>query len=197
MFSVKEFSEQLDLTEFYKTAKERGYYNNCNQTVLHDNMKHLNDYKTFLLYYEETVVGSVCLHSLEELNILGDNAYRVGARTCLFPDLIGGTRKFSMQNYNNNPFSHYSTQLLFPMCIKYCGIDTPMYVSTNENEVGTQIKVHRIWAKVMHRLGYLIDPVELDYRNNFQTFWKINTQKWIDDLRTHIWPEAEFILEGI
>ena len=54
MFSVKEFSEQLDLTEFYKTAKERGYYNNCNQTVLHDNMKHLNDYKTFLLYYEET-----------------------------------------------------------------------------------------------------------------------------------------------
>ena len=49
----------------------------------------------------------------------------------------------------------------------------------------------------MHRLGYLIDPVELDYRNNFQTFWKINTQKWINDLRTHVWPEAEFVLEGM
>ena len=33
--------------------------------------------------------------------------------------------------------------------------------------------------------------------NNFQTFWKINTQKWINDLRTHVWPEAEFVLEGM
>lgn len=197
MFSIKEFSEDLDLTSFYKTAKERGYYNNCNQEVLHDNMKHLDDYKTYLLYWDKTIVGSVCLHSLEELNILGDNAYRVGARTCLFPDLIGGVRKFGMQNYSSNPFSHYTTQLLFPACIKYCGINAPMYVSTNENETGTQIKVHRIWTKVMHRLGYLIDPVELDYRNNFQTFWKINTQKWINDLRTHVWPEAKFVLEGM
>lgn len=197
MFSIKKFSEDLDLCEFYRIAEERQYFNNCNQKILHDNMSHLNDYATFLLYWKETVVGSVGLHSLEELNILGLNAYRIGARTCLFPDLIGGEHNFKMQNYNSNPFSHYTTQLLFPICIKYCGIDTPMYVSTNENETATQKKVHKTWTKVMHRLGYLLDPIELDYRNNFQTFWKVDAQKWIYDLRTHVWPEAEFILKGM
>jgi len=197
MFSIKEFSEDLDLREFYKQAEQHGYYNNCNQEVLHDNMKHLKDYKTYILYWEDTAVGSVCLHSLEELNILDENAYRVGARTCILRHLIGGEHKFGMQNYNNNPFSHYTTQLLFPVCIKYCGINTPIYVSTNENEVGTQIKVHRIWTKVMHRWGYLENPIELDYRNNFQSFWKINSEKWITDLKQHVWPEAEFILEGL
>lgn len=197
MFSIKEFSDQIDLTDFYSKAYEKGYYNNCNQTVLHDNMQHFNDYKTFLLYWDDVVVGSVCLHSLEELNILGENAYRIGARTCVFNELIGGAQKHKVHNYNHRPLNHATAHILLPMCIKYCGLDTPMYISTNNSKIGSQIKVSRVWAKVMSRHGYIYDPVELDYRNNFQTFWKVNAKKWIDDLKEEVWPEAKFIVEGL
>ena len=197
MFSIKEFSEDLDLTDFYNLAEKKQYYNNCNQEVLHDNMKHLNDYKTYLLYLNDVVVGSVCLHSLEELNILGDNAYRIGVRTCSFPEFLTGDRSHKVHNYNDKPLNHLTAHILLPMCIKYCGVDTPMYISTNNNQIGSQVKVTRVWAKVMSRHGYIYDPIELDYRNNFQVFWKVNAKKWIDDLKGEVWPEAKFILEGL
>ena len=197
MFSIKEFSEDLDLTKFYKTAEERGYYNNCNQTVLHDNMKHLNDYKTYLLYWSKTVVGSVCLHSLEELNILGDNAYRIGVRTCMLSHLIDGPKALLVQNYRRAPMNHYTSQFLLPMCIKYCGADKPLYISTNDNEAGSQLKVHRTWATIMNKLGYLDDPIELDYRNNFQNFWKLNTEFYLQNWKNNLWKEAEFLAEDM
>lgn len=197
MFSIKEFSENLDLTDFYKNAEAKGYYNNCNQEVLIDNMRHFNDYKVWLLYWKDKCVGSVGVHSLEELGILGKNAYRIAVRTCLLQDQLEGERSHRVHNYRHKPMNHAASQMLIPMCIKYCGYNTPMYVSTNNSKDGIQYKVNRTWASIMHNQNYLEDAVELDYRNQFQNFWKLRPHYYVEKLREHIWPEAEFILEGL
>lgn len=197
MFSIKEYNDKLDLTEFYKQAQLKGYTNNSNQDVLYDNMKHFEDYNVWLLYWKDKAVGSVGVHTLEELNILGDNAYRIGVRTCMLSHLIDGPKALLVQNYRRAPMNHYTSQFLLPMCIKYCGADKPLYISTNDNEAGAQIKVHRTWATIMNKLGYLEDPIELDYRNNFQNFWKLNTEFYLQNWKNNLWKEAEFLAKDM
>jgi hypothetical protein len=49
----------------------------------------------------------------------------------------------------------------------------------------------------MNKLGYLEDPIELDYRNNFQDFWKLNTEFYLQNWKNNLWKEAEFLAEDM
>ena len=194
MYKLEKYTNQ-DLTQFYKDAEVKGFYNNSSKEMLLDYIEKYNDTQMFLLYWNDRVVGTSVCHSLKELGILGKNAYRISARTCIINNYIGGTRAHSVHNYRHSPMNHWTSQMLTPVCMYAVGLDKPQYISTNTNEVGSQSKVHRIWSKIMHDQGYLKDPIELEYKGSFQTFWRVDVEFYLKKLNENIWPETKEALD--
>ena len=193
MFELKLYNNDIDLSDFYKEAEKKKFYNNSSQEMLIDYISKYEDAKLWLLLYDKKVVGTVVAHRLCELGILGKDAYRIGARTCVLTHLIGKQRVKSLKGKTDIHYSHAS-QFLLPACIEGIGKDKPLYLSTHTGNVGSQNKVHNFWAKHFHLAGVLENPIELEYRGSFQTFWKVNVDKFYETLRLSRWPEAENVI---
>lgn len=194
MFRIYEYNDSLNLDEFYKTATERKFYNNNSKEKLIDTFKHLDFWKVWIVYYNDIAVGSVAAHSLEELGVLGD-AYRIGARLCSFDHLIGERKTLRTANTVLAKHQSLTSQLLVPICINYLGKDKELYLSTNENEVGTQRLVHRIACPTWKEIGVLEAPIELEYRGAIQSFWRVNTEEFYRQMEIYWWAEARLALE--
>lgn len=195
MYKLDIYNGTQDLTNFYAGAEAKGFYNNHNKTVLIDYIDNHEDATLFLLYYKDNVVGTSVSHSLQQLGILGKDAYRISARTCVINDLVDGERAHAVHNYRHSPMNHWTSQMLTPVCMHYVGIDKPQYISTNTLETGSQSRVHTIWSKIMHDQGYLTDPIELEYKGAFQTFWKVDTKFYMKKLNENMWPETKQALD--
>jgi hypothetical protein len=195
-YKLEIYDGSQDLTEFFKTATEKKFYNNNSKEMLIDYIAKYENSTLFLLYYKNKIVGTTVSHSLDELGILGQDAYRVAARTCVFTDMLPGTygkflRTSSVISQNQNPTS----QFLIPICIAYTS-NKPIYITTNDSKIGSQDKVHRIWSKIMHNHGFLTDPIELEYKRLFQTFWKVDVEYFLQKLKENQWPEARLALRN-
>ena len=188
MYRFEIYNGTQDLTQWYKDAEEKGYYNNSNKEMLVDWVEKHEDATLFLLYYNEHVVGNSVVHSLKELGILGKNAYRIGARTCLIRDRIDGNRVYAPAN---GPVNHHTVQMLLPVCIEHVGRDKPVYISTHEGGVGSQDRVHKVWTYFTNKLGITGDSIDLEYKGAFQTFRRIDTNRMYELLKDARWPEAE------
>lgn len=193
MFELKLYNNDIDLSDFYKEAEKKKFYNNSSQEMLIDYISKYEDSKLWILLYNEKVVGTVVAHRLRELGILGKDAYRIGARTCVLTHLIGKQRVKSLKGKTDIHYSHAS-QFLLPACIEGIGKDKPLYLSTHTGNIGSQNKVHNFWAKHFHMAGVLENPIELEYRGSFQTFWKVNVDKFYQTLKLSRWPEAEKVI---
>jgi len=194
LYRLEIYNGTQDLTEFYAGAEAKGFYNNHNKTVLIDYIKNYEDATLFLLYYKDKVVGTSVSHSLKQLGILGKDAHRISARTCVLNNLIDGERAHAVHNYRHSPMNHWTSQMLTPVCMYYVGLDKPQYISTNTLDTGSQSKVHKIWSKIMHNQGYLRDPIELEYKGAFQTFWRVDVEYYLKKLEENMWPETELAL---
>ena len=53
MYKIVPFSDDLDLEEFYKNAKQRGYENNSNKFWLKDCFRNEKENQTWILYYNK------------------------------------------------------------------------------------------------------------------------------------------------
>jgi hypothetical protein len=190
MFYIKEYSDSLDLTDYYQLATERKLYNNDSREKLVDTWLHMDRWQVWLLYYNEQVVGSVAAHSLEELGVLGD-AYRIAARTCAFDDLTGQRKTLRTVNTIFTKHQNLTAQLLLPLCIEWAGKDKDLYISSNENDIGKQKYVHRLYCPSLKKMGILVDPVELEYRGAIQSFWKFNTDIYYEQLKHNQWQDAK------
>ena len=188
MYRFEIYNGTQDLTQWYKDAEEKGYYNNSNKEMLVDWVEKHEDATLFLLYYNEHIVGNSVVHSLKELGILGKNAYRIGARTCLIRDRIDGGRVYAPAN---GPVNHHTVQMLLPVCIEHVGRDKPVYISTHEGGVGSQDRVHKVWTYFTNKLGITGDSIDLEYKGAFQTFRRIDVDRMYDLLKEARWPEAE------
>lgn len=193
MFDIKLYNDDIDLNNFYAEAFKKKFYNNCSKEILIDYIKKYEDANMWILLYGNNAVGTVVAHKLKELGILGKDAYRIGARTCVLTHLIGKHRVKSLKGKTDIHYSHAS-QFLLPACIEGVGRDKPLYLSTHTGNVGSQNKVHLFWAKYFHKAKVLEDPIELEYKGTFQTFWKINVEKFYETLKPNRWPEAEKVL---
>lgn len=194
-YNLEIYNGSQDLTDFFKGAAEKEFYNNSSKEMLIDYIAKYEDSTLFLLYYKDRIVGTSVSHSLKELGILGKDAYRIAARTCVLNDRIGGERAHTVHNYRHSPMNHWTSQMLTPICIAHA-IDKPVYITTNTSEIGSQNKVHRIWSKIMCDQGYLKNPVEFEYKGLFQTFWKVNTDFYLKKLKENQWPEAKLALRN-
>jgi hypothetical protein len=181
MYSIKEFDESMDLSSFYKTAMERGFVNNINQKVMIDTFKKERDYKAWILFEDDNPIGSVVTHTLD---ILGPTAYRICARTCTFAEARPShgliTVKRLIEEHQN-----LTDQIFIPTMIDYLGHDKDMYISSHPSTVGTQRMVHNIYCPTLVKKGLLTNHGEFEYRGHVQTFWKLDSVKFLEDLKKY------------
>ena len=180
-FNMVEWSEDLDLDEFYQEAAKRGFENNSNRTILFDCFRKERQKAVWMLYYNNKPVGSVAAHSLD---ILGENAFRICARTCVFTDMIPinhvRTRRKTIQEHQN-----VTAQFYIPKCIEWAGSNADLYISTNESPVASQRLVHKIYCPALMETGAIESSQQIFYRGHEQTFWKLNPKVFLEQLDTY------------
>lgn len=180
MFKIKKWSPELDLTEFYSNALVKGFINNSDQQVLVESLAKEKNWCVWILYYNYKAVGSVGAHSFPEM---GENAYRIAVRTCVFTDLL----PFNTLRTRNQivTHQHVTSQFLIPVCIEWCPPSANMYITSNENSVGTQRLVHNIFGPAMEATGQMKRIKDLFYRGTNQTVWQLFPSKFYEELNKY------------
>ncbi len=197
MWQIETYDGSQDLTEFFQEAEKKRYFNNSNPDILLSTLKDVDEATLFLLYNHNKIVGCVVSHKLSDLGILGINAYRIGARICMLGHLVKGERNHnSLRNLRGapRPHDHPSAQFLIPACIEHCGRENPLYISTHPSPIAKQRAVHTRWAPEWRKQGFLEEPIELEYRGTFQSFWKFKVNAYYEEMKDERWPEAEKII---
>jgi hypothetical protein len=181
MYTVVKWTEDLDLTDFYSEAEQRGFANNTNQKVMIDCFRNEEQWAAWILYQDDKAVGSVAAHSFKEM---GPDAYRVLARTCTFGTARqnGGliTPKKLIAEHQN-----LTDQFLLPVCIDWVPPWGDIYATSNESTVASQRLVHRHYFPTLAKLGIVERVCEMNYRNTDQTVWKFDTQKFYENLERY------------
>lgn len=180
MYSIKPWSTELDLSEFYKTAAMKGFVNNSNQHMLVDCFHNEKEKQVWILFYNDTAVGSVAAHSFPEM---GDNSYRICARTCVFSDMIPTP---SLRTRNQIvTHQHVTSQFLIPTCIEWCPKGSRLFITSNENDAGTQRLVHRIFGPAMESTGQMKRVTDIFYRGTNQTVWELFPDVFYSELNKY------------
>lgn len=188
MYSIVPYSKELDLDNFYQTAKERGFKNNESEHAFVGTLQNESKWNAWILYCNTKPVGSVAAHSFD--TVMGPNSYRIAARTCVFTDMLEGSYANRLRNIDvitkhQNPTSQY----LIPVCIDWTPPDARLFITSNENEFGTQSKVHRIFFPALERLGQVKKVGEGPYRGTIQTIWELDRWKFLKALEEYPrWP---------
>ena len=183
MYKIIPWTPELDLTEFYASAAAKGFSNNANQKMLVDSLAKEKEWAVWILYYNDKAVGSVGAHSFPEL---GENAYRIAVRTCVFTDELSGSygralRTKSVITENQNP----TAQFLIPACINWAPTGSKLYITSNESTVGTQRRVHNIFGPLMERQGMMKRVTDIEYRGHLQTVWELFPDKFYEVLNKY------------
>jgi hypothetical protein len=184
MFRVVPWSEDLDLTNFYASAKARSFENNSSQETLIDCFRNEREKQVWILYFNDDAVGSVAAHSFDD--VMGPSSYRIAARTCVFTDKLVGTygtalRTISVITKHQNP----TAQFLIPACIDWAPKGSRLYITTNENTVGTQKRVHNIFGPALQRQGAMKKIKEVFYRGTDQTVWELYPKVFLKQLNQY------------
>lgn len=195
MFYIQEYNENLDLTDYYRLAHAKGFYNNDSKEKLIDTWLHMDRWKIWFVYYNNSIVASVAAHSLEELGIL-ENAYRIAVRTCSFDHLTKSRPGLRTANAVINRHQTITGQILLPLCIEWAGRDNNLYISSNENDTGTQKIVHKRYCPGLLKIGVVDPPIELEYRGAIQSFWKFNVNTYYSQLKQDQWDDAKNALNA-
>lgn len=169
MYKVVPWTPTLELEEFYASAAARGFVNNASQKMLVDCFNNEREKQVWILYYNDQAVGSVAAHSFD--NVMGEDAYRIAVRTCVFTDkLPTNTLRTRNQIVTHQ---HVTSQFLIPTCIEWCPPWANLYITSNENDAGTQRLVHRIFGPAMEETGQMKRITEIEYRGTNQTVWQL------------------------
>jgi len=177
MYKIIPWSDTLDLTEFYAEAERRGFVNNASQRVMVDCFNNEQEKQIWILYQNDKAVGSVAAHSFE---IMGDDCYRVLARTCSFgtarPNNGLVTTKRLIAEHQN-----LTDQFLLPVCIEWAK-GKKIFATSNESEEASQRLVHRHYFPTLAKLGIVERIQNLIYRNTEQTVWQIYPDRFNENL---------------
>ena len=184
MYKLIPYSDDLDLSEFYATAKERGFDNNADKHMLVETIAKEDKWQVWMLLYDNKIVGSTAAHSFPEM---GANSYRIAVRTCAFTDMMPIRHARTRQGVVEH--KHVSPQFFMTAGIEYFGKGNNFFITSNGNAAGTQRRVHRTWAPLLQREGTLSKECDLHYRGTDQTVWRVNVDKFYEDLdRYGRWP---------
>jgi hypothetical protein len=179
MHKIVKWTPDLDLTEFYKTATERGFINNLSQRVMIDCFSNEKEFQAWILYFNDKAVGSVVAHSFDD--VMGNNSYRILSRVCTFNDtsLNKGliTPKKLVAEHQN-----LTDQFLLPACLEWTGGRGSVYATSNKSEYASQRLVHSYYFPTLEKLGIVKKIKEVNYRNTDQFVWEIFPDKFYKNL---------------
>ena len=180
MYKIVPWSEELDLRDFYSYCESKGFVNNASQKAMIDCFRNEREWCVWILYCNDTAVGSVAAHSIDE-------GYRICARTCVLSDLLTlNTLRTRNQIATHN---HVTAQYLMPACIEWVGGKGDMYITSHPSEVGTQRLVHRVWGPAMEEVGVITQAFEKEYRGHVQTFCKVNRSVLLEQMEKVNWKQ--------
>ena len=75
-----------------------------------------------------------------------------------------------------------TSQYLLPVCLDWVPKNSKLYITSNENEVGTQRLVHRIFGPAMEKTGQMKRIKDIYYRGSTQTVWEFFPDKFLEEL---------------
>jgi len=178
MYKIIPWSKDLDLTNFYHYCNVKGFVNNASQKEMVDCFRNEREWQVWILYYNDVAVGSVAAHSIDE-------GYRICARTCVLSNLLPlNTLRTRNQIATHN---HVTAQFFMPVCIEWVNNKGDIYITSHPSEIGTQRMVHNVWAPTMERVGVINKAFEKEYRGHIQTFWKLNSSVFLEQLEKYKW----------
>lgn len=181
-FRIEPFSEDIDMSEFYAEAAKRGFENNTSAHWLIGCFAKEREAQAWVLFYNDMPVGTVAAHSFDD--VMGPNSYRIAARTCVLTDKLEGMtygtglRGISVITKHQNP----TAQFLIPACIEWAPNDAKLYITSNENEAGTQKRVHNIFGPALQKLGVMEPVKNVFYRGTNQTVWSFDQHLFLEQL---------------
>jgi len=179
MFTLIPWTKDLDLDEFYAEAARRGFDNNSSQKKMIDCLKNENEWAAWILYQDNKAMGSVAAHSFD--NVMGPNSYRICVRTCILPHerkykaVISARR--AIEEHQN-----LTSQFFIPKCVEWAGEDKNLYITSNENNSGSQRLVHTIFFPTLAKTGVMTKIGDVFYRGSDQTVWQLNTEQFLKEL---------------
>jgi hypothetical protein len=185
------WSPDLNLTEFYSVAKSFGFLNNASQKMLVDCFDKERKKQVWILYHNDIALGSVAAHSFNEM---GDNSYRIAARTCVLSSLLpkiinreSGLLNISGLRTIKGIVTHQNitSQFLIPTCLDWVPKSSKLYITSNENESGTQKLVHRIFGPAMEKTGQMKRITDIFYRGSNQTVWEFFPDRFLEELNKY------------
>lgn len=183
MYKVIEWSPNLDLDEFYKKAKSRGFENNSCQKKMIDCFRNEKDWKAWILYnHKNRPIGSVASHTFD--TIVPDS-FRVLTRVCTFAEernhrgLIT-SKKLIAQHQN------LTDQFLLPKCIEWVNGRGRIFATSNLSSEASQKLVHKYYFPTLEKLGIVSKYQEnVYYRHTYQTVWEIFPDLFLKNLNKH------------
>ena len=177
-FEIKKWEPNLDLTEFYTRASQRGFVNNADQKSMIDCFRNEREWNAWVLYYNENPVGSVAAHSFD---IMGPDSYRVLTRVCTFGEQrnhkgLIKTKKLVAEHQN------LTDQFLLPACISWTGCEKNLYATSNNSSEASQRLVHKFYFPTLEKIGLVKRKTEVKYRGLKQTVWQIFPKEFLNHL---------------
>lgn len=179
MFNMVPWSEDLDLTDFYKGAQLRGFENNSSQKILVDCFRVEREWQVWILYYNSEPIGSVACHTFDHM---GENSYRFCARTCVFSDKIPRDKNLPYTLAAIKAHQNVAGQFFIPTCIEWAGRNKQLFITSNNSPVASQRQVHRIYCPALAQTGALEKITDIQYRGELQTAWKLNVDVFYKQL---------------
>jgi hypothetical protein len=170
MYEIKQWTENLDLTDFYAEAERRGFLNNSSQAAMIDCFRNEKEWAVWILYQNKKAIGSVASHSFED--VMGPGSYRVLARCCI---LNGARENGGLMTARTAIAKHQNltNQFLLPTCIEWAGTEN-IYCTSHDSNVASQRLVHKHYFPTLEKIGTVSRIKEVEYRGHQQTVWKVN-----------------------
>jgi hypothetical protein len=179
-YEVKTWSPELDLSTFYKECANKGYHNNSSEAVMINPLRQERNFQAWILYYNGNPVGSVAAHTLD---VFGPSSYRIGVRACILTDKTDHTSVRTLQQIRQH--QNHTAQFLIPACIEWAGRSSNLYISTRPQDVASQMQMHRVCMPAFLKQGTVDFVGEIVYRNQKQSFWKLNVNNFYQQLNSY------------
>jgi hypothetical protein len=182
MFKLVDWSEDLDLNNFYSEAASRGFVNNSSQKSMIDCFRNEREWAAWILYQDSNAIGSVAAHSFDD--VMGADTYRVLTRVCTFAEARPSqgliTPKRLIAEHQN-----LTDQFLLPKCIEWVAGRGNIYATSNKSREASQRLVHNYYFPTLENLGIVKYIKEVHYRHTDQTVWQIFPDKFLKNLELH------------
>lgn len=176
MFYLKEWNENLDLSEFYSSCKKRGFENNSSEKNMLDCRKE-KEWNAWILYYKEKPIGSVVAHSFDD--VMGPNTYRILARTCVLEGVRSKglmVAKTAIREHQN-----FTDQFFLPKCLEWAG-DNRVFATSNQSTVASQRLVNKYYFPTLEKIGLVNNVGTVFYKKYYQTVWEIDKKAFMHHL---------------